>query len=420
MLRIYFLLLLRFNEILIDMIILVLNCGSSSIKYQVLDMKSESEHSLLAKGLVERIGMAEGDITHSVPGKDKHKIHKKVADHTEGIKDVLDLLTDSEYGVLRSLDEIDAVGHRVVHGGEYFTQSCIIDQRVKGGIDKCSVLAPLHNPAGLLGIKAVENILPKVPQVAVFDTSFLQTIPAYAYTYGLPYEYYEKDKIRRYGFHGTSHRYVSKVGAELAGIDYHDSNIITCHLGNGSSVTAVKNGRAVDTSLGMTTIDGLIMGTRCGALDPGVVTYLMKKYNLSVDELDKILTKQSGFLGVSGVSSDMRDLEEAASRGDKRAQLTLEIFRYGLLKFVGAFSAAMGGVDLIVFTGGIGENDPATRAFIGEKCGYLGIDFDSDLNNGLRGKSAILTKKDSKVKVAVVTTNEELVIATDTMRLVKM
>ena len=372
------------------MIILVLNCGSSSIKYQVLDMRSESEHSLLAKGLVERIGMEEGDITHSVPGKDKHKIHKPVADHTEGIKDVLGLLVDPEHGVLRSLDEIEAVGHRVVHGGEYFTQSCIIDQRVKDGIEKCASLAPLHNPSGLLGINAVESILPKVPQVAVFDTSFL------------PYEYYEKDKIRRYGFHGTSHRYVSKAGAELAGIDYNDSNIITCHLGNGSSVTAVKNGRAVDTSLGLKTIDGLIMGTRCGSLDPGVVTYIMKKYDLTADQMETILTKKSGFVGVSGVSSDCRDLEEAAARGEKRAQLALEIFRYGLLKFVG------------------GENDPKTRAYIGQKCAYLGVDFDEEVNAGLRGKSAILTKKDSKVKVAVVCTNEELVIATDTMKLVKM
>ena len=402
------------------MIILVLNCGSSSIKYQVLDMKNENDYNLLAKGLVERIGMDEGDITHSVPGHDKHKIHKKVADHTEGIKDVLGLLTDAEHGVLKSLDQIEAVGHRVVHGGEYFTQSCIIDNRVKEGIDKCSTLAPLHNPAGLLGIKAVEASLPSVPQVAVFDTSFLQTIPDYAYMYGLPYEFYEKDRIRRYGFHGTSHRFVSKAGAELAGLDYHDCKIITCHLGNGSSVTAVKNGRAVDTSLGMTTIDGLIMGTRCGQLDPGVVTYIMKTHNYSVEQMDKILSKESGFVGVSGVSSDARDLEEAAAKGDKRAALTLNMFRYGLLKHIGAFAAAMGGVDLIVFTGGIGENDFRTRAFIGEKCAYLGIDFDFELNNGLRGKTIMLTKKDSKVKVAVVATNEELVIARDTMKLVKM
>ncbi len=383
-------------------------------------MKNESDYNLLAKGLVERIGMEEGDITHSVPGHDKYKIHKKVADHTEGIKDVLGLLTDGEHGVLKSLDQIEAVGHRVVHGGEYFTQSCIIDNRVKEGIDKCSSLAPLHNPAGLLGIKAVEASLPSVPQVAVFDTSFLQTIPDFAYMYGLPYEFYEKDRIRRYGFHGTSHRFVSKAGAELAGLDYNDCKIITCHLGNGSSVTAVKNGRAVDTSLGMTTIDGLIMGTRCGQLDPGVVTYIMKTHNYTVDQMDKILSKESGFVGVSGVSSDARDLEEAAAKGDKRAALTLNMFRYGLLKHIGAFAAAMGGVDLIVFTGGIGENDFRTRAFIGEKCAYLGIDFDFELNNGLRGKTTMLTKKDSKVKVAVVATNEELVIARDTMKLVKM
>ncbi len=383
-------------------------------------MKGGNEHTLLAKGLVERIGMEEGDITHSVPGNEKHKIHKKIEDHTVGIKDVLSLLTDSEHGVLGSLAEIKAVGHRIVHGGEYFTQSCIIDARVIEGIEKCSTLAPLHNPAGLLGIKAVTENLPSVPQVAVFDTSFHQTMPECAYMYGLPYEYYEKDKIRKYGFHGTSHRFVSKAGAELAELDYNDCKIITCHLGNGSSVTAVKNGRSVDTSLGMTTIDGLLMGTRCGALDPGVVTYVMKSHNLSVEQMDKILSKQSGFVGVSGVSSDARDLEEAEAKGDKRAKLTLEMFRYGLLKQIGAYSAAMGGVDLIVFTGGIGENDPDTRAYIAEKLGYLGVDFDFELNSGLRGKTTLLTKKGSKVKVAIVATNEELVIASDTMKLVKM
>lgn len=402
------------------MIILVLNCGSSSIKYQVLNMMNESDFSLMAKGLVERIGLDVGDITHSVPGSEKHKIHKPIANHTDGIKDVLELLTDKQYGVLSSLDQIEAVGHRIVHGGEFFTQSCIIDERVIAGIEKCSSLAPLHNPAGLLGIKAVSSNLPKVPQVAVFDTSFHQTIPEYAYIYGLPYEYYEKDKVRKYGFHGTSHRYVSKVGAELAGLDINDSNIITCHLGNGSSISAVKNGRVIDTTLGMTTIDGVLMGTRCGAVDPGVITHIMKMHNLTPDQMDKILSKESGFLGVSGISSDARDLEEAESRGDKRAKLTLDIFKYDLLKNIGAYAAAMGGVDLIVFTGGIGENDPATREYIGKKCAFLGIDFDNEKNAGLRGKSAILTKKDSKVKIAVVTTNEELVIATDTMKLTKM
>lgn len=401
------------------MIILVLNCGSSSIKYQVLDMKSQSEHSLLAKGLVERIGMEEGDITHSLPGKEKFKIHKPVPDHTEGIKSVLDLLTDKEQGVLRSLEEIDAVGHRIVHGGEYFTQSCVIDERVISGIEKCIPLAPLHNPAGLLGIKAVKTILPNLTQVAVFDTSFHQTIPEKAYMYGLPYEFYEKERIRKYGFHGTSHRYVSQKGAELAGLDINDSKIITCHLGNGSSITAIKNGRVVDTSLGMTTVNGVIMGTRCGELDPGVITYIMKSKGISAEEMDTILNKKSGFIGVSGISSDARDLEIAASKGDERAALTLDMFRYGLIKYIGAFSAIMGGVDLIVFTGGIGENDSYTREYVSEKLSFLGIDFDKEINKGLRGATKILTKKDSKVKVAVVTTNEELVIATDTMKLAK-
>lgn len=402
------------------MIVLVLNCGSSSIKYQVLDMKNEAEYALLAKGLVERIGLEAGDLTHSVPGHDKYKLHQPVPSHTEGIRVVLGLITDKEHGVLKSLDEIKAVGHRIVHGGDLFTKSCIITDEVKKGIEKCSELAPLHNPAGLLGIKAVEENLPRVPQVAVFDTSYLQTMPEYAYMYALPYEYYEKDKIRRYGFHGTSHRYVSKAGAELAGIDFNKSKIITCHLGNGSSVTATLNGRAVETTLGMTTVDGLMMGTRCGMLDPGVVTYIMKKYNLSPDEMDNILCKKSGFMGVSGVSSDCRDLEEAASSGNKRADLALTMFRYGIVKAIGAESAAMGGVDLIVFTGGIGENDINAREFVGTRLGYLGADFDVEYNRNLkRGTNGILTKKGSRVKMAVVATNEEFVIASDTMALVK-
>lgn len=402
------------------MIILVLNCGSSSIKYQVLDMRGPGNHLLLAKGLVERIGLEEGDITHSLPGKEKLKIHKPVPNHTEGIKSVLDLLTDKEQGVLKSLEEIDAVGHRIVHGGEFFTQSCIIDDRVIAGIEKCIPLAPLHNPAGLLGIKAVKEILPDLTQVAVFDTSFHQTIPQQAFMYGLPYEFYEKDKIRKYGFHGTSHRYVSKVGADLVGLDINDSKIITCHLGNGSSITAIKNGRVVDTSLGMTTVNGVIMGTRCGCLDPGVLTYIMKAKGLSAEEVDTIINKKSGFIGLSGISSDARDLEIASAGGDKRATLTLDMFRYGLLKYISAYVGVMGGVDLIVFTGGIGENDSVTREIISEKLSFLGIDFDKEVNHGLRGTTKVLTKKGSKVKVAVVTTNEELVIASDTMKLAKL
>ena len=396
--------------------ILVVNAGSSSLKYQLIDMDGEKE---LAKGLVERIGIDGSRLKHSA-GDKKTEIVEEIPDHEAAAQLMLKILQDPEFGVIKSTDEIGAVGHRVLHGGSAFTASVIVNDAAKQAIRDCFPLGPLHNPANLMGIEACEKVMKGTPQVAVFDTAFHQTMPEKAYMYGLPYEYYEKYKVRRYGFHGTSHRYVSKAGAELAGIDYNDSNIITCHLGNGSSVTAVKNGRAVDTSLGLKTIDGLIMGTRCGSLDPGVVTYIMKKYDLTADQMETILTKKSGFVGVSGVSSDCRDLEEAAARGDKRAQLALEIFRYGLLKFVGAFSAAMGGVDLIVFTGGIGENDPKTRAYIGQKCAYLGVDFDDEVNEGLRGKSAILTKKDSKVKVAVVCTNEELVIATDTMKLVKM
>lgn len=402
------------------MIVLVLNCGSSSIKYQVLDMKNEAEYNLLAKGLVERIGLEVGDFTHSVPGCDKYKLHQPIPSHTEGIRVVLSLITDKEHGVLGSLDEIKAVGHRIVHGGDLFTKSCLITEEVKKGIEKCSELAPLHNPAGLLGIKAVEENLPGVPQVAVFDTSYLQTMPDYAYMYALPYEYYEKDKVRRYGFHGTSHRYVARAGAEFAGLDFNKAKIITCHLGNGSSITATLNGKAIETTLGMTTIDGLMMGTRCGRLDPGVITYLMKKHNLSPDEMDNILCKKSGFMGVSGVSSDCRDLEEAATKGNKRAELALTMFRYGIVKAIGEQSAAMGGVDLIVFTGGIGENDLNTREFVGSRLGWLGADFDIDYNRNLkRGTNGILTKAGSKVKVAVVATNEELMIATDTMNIIK-
>lgn len=399
------------------MIILVLNCGSSSLKYQVLDMKSESDYSLLAKGLVERIGMEEGDITHSVTGKDKHKVHMPIPDHTAGIKNVLDLLTDKEHGVLSSLADIEAVGHRVAHGGEYFNCSVKVDSQVIEKIEKCCELAPLHNPANLLGIKAVAELMPAIPQVAVFDTSFHQSMPSKAYMYAIPYEYYENYKVRRYGFHGTSHKFVATKAAALAGLDINNSKIITCHLGNGGSVCAVLNGKSVDTSMGFTPMEGVVMGTRCGSVDAGVVTYIMDKENTDTKGVSAILNKKSGFLGVSGVSSDSRDLENAAKEGNQRAVLAQEMFKYSVLRYVGAYAAAMNGVDLIVFTGGIGENDPGTREYIGKNCSFLGIDFDSEINKGLRGKDAILTKASSKVKVAVVTTNEELVIAQDTMRL---
>ncbi len=399
------------------MIVLVLNCGSSSLKYQVLDMKSEADYSLLAKGLVERIGLEFGDITHSVTGKDKHKVHKPIPTHTEGIKSVLDLLIDTEHGVLKSLSDIEAVGHRVAHGGEFFSESKKIDASVIDGIEKCCELAPLHNPANLLGIKAVQSLMPETPQVAVFDTSFHQTMPDYSYMYAIPYEYYSKYKIRRYGFHGTSHKFVAQKAAELAGLDINNSKIITCHLGNGGSVTAILNGKSVDTSMGFTPVEGVVMGTRCGNVDAGVVTYIQDKEHLDYKGVNAVLNKMSGFLGVSGVSSDARDIENAAADGNKRAELALDMFKYSVLKYIGSYSAVMNGVDLIVFTGGIGENDPNVREYISTHCSYLGIDFNPEANNGLRGKDAILTKEGSKVVVATVTTNEELVIARDTMRL---
>ena len=399
--------------------ILVLNCGSSSLKYQVLDMQNETDYSLLAKGLVERIGLEMGDITHSVTGKDKHKVHTPIPTHTEGIKGVLDLLVDAEHGVLKSLADIEAVGHRVAHGGEYFNSSKLIDASVIEGIEKCCELAPLHNPANLLGIKAVETLMPNVPQVAVFDTSFHQTMPDYSYMYAIPYEYYDKYKIRRYGFHGTSHKFVAQKGAALAGLDFNNSKIITCHLGNGGSVTAILNGQSVDTSMGFTPVEGVIMGTRCGNVDAGVVTYIQDKENLDFKGINAVLNKQSGFLGVSGVSSDVRDIEGAAAEGNKRAALAMEMFKYSVLKYIGAYSAVMNGVDLIVFTGGIGENDPSVREYIAKGCAYLGVDYNPAANDGLRGKDAILTNEGSKVVVAAITTNEELVIARDTMRLAK-
>lgn len=398
------------------MIILVLNCGSSSLKYQVLDMKNGSEYSLLAKGLVERIGLEMGEITHRVPEKDKYVIEKPVPDHTEGIKSVLDLLVDGEHGVLKSLSEINAVGHRVAHGGDLFSSSAVIHSEVIEGIQKCCELAPLHNPANLLGIMAVRSLMPEIPQVAVFDTSFHQTMPEYAYMYAIPYEYYVRDKVRRYGFHGTSHKFVAEKSAKLAGLDFNNSKIITCHLGNGGSVTAICNGKSVDTSMGFTPVEGVVMGTRCGNIDAGLVTYLQSKYELDVKGINDVLNKKSGFLGVSGVSSDARDIEAAAEAGNARAQLALDMFRYGVRKYIGAYAAAMNGVDLIVFTGGIGENDPAVRESVCEGCSFLGIDFDSEANN-VRGKDTILTKPGSKVVVTTVTTNEELVIAQETMRL---
>ena len=400
------------------MIILVLNCGSSSLKYQLLDMKNDEVYDLLAKGLVERIGMEVGCLKHQATGKDAYVKEMPMDDHTVAIKSVIDALLDKEFGVLSSLEDIEAVGHRVVHGAEEFVCSQLITDKVVAQLEKCSVFAPLHNPANILGIKAVSAVLPSVPQVGVFDTAFHQTMPQYAYMYALPYEYYEKYGIRRYGFHGTSHKYVSAKGAKFAGLDLNYSKIITCHLGNGSSIAAVVNGKSIDTTMGFTPLEGLIMGTRCGNVDPDVVTYIQEKEGLSAAEMSQVMNKKSGFLGLSGVSSDARDLDQSANDGNARAKLTLKKLTYDITKFIGAYAAAMNGVDLIVFTGGIGENNSRLRRRICENLTYLGVKFDYDANV-VRGVDTMLTLPDSNVKVALITTNEELMIARDTMNIVQ-
>lgn len=400
------------------MIILVLNCGSSSLKYQLLDMKNDEVYDLLAKGLVERIGMETGCLKHQAAGKEKLVREMPVADHTVGMHAVLDALMDKEYGVLETLEDIEAVGHRVVHGAEEFMCSQLVTDEVVAQLEKCSVFAPLHNPANILGIKAVSAALPTVPQVAVFDTAFHHTMPAYAYMYALPYEYYDKYRIRRYGFHGTSHKFVSAKGAKFAGLDLGYSKIITCHLGNGSSIAAVLNGKSIDTSMGFTPLEGLIMGTRCGNVDPDVVTYIQEKEGLSASEMSRVLNKKSGFLGLSGVSSDARDLNEAANAGDAKAKLTLKKLTYDITKFIGAYAATMNGVDLIVFTGGIGENNSRLRRRVCENLTYLGVKFDYDANVAA-GRDVMISLPDSQVKIAVITTDEELMIARDTMHIVQ-
>ena len=400
------------------MIILVVNCGSSSLKYQLLDMKNDEVYDLLAKGLVERIGMEVGCLKHEAAGKEKLVKEMPIADHTVGIQAVIDALLDKEYGVLSTLEDIEAVGHRVVHGAEEFVSSQLITDAVVAQLEKCSVFAPLHNPANILGIKAVSAVLPTVPQVGVFDTAFHQTMPSYAYMYALPYEYYDKYRIRRYGFHGTSHKYVSAKGAKFAGLDLGYSKIITCHLGNGSSIAAVVNGKSIDTTMGFTPLEGLLMGTRSGSLDPDVVTYIQEKEGLSAAEMSTVLNKKSGFLGLSCVSSDARDLDAAANEGNPKAKLVLKKLTYEITKYIGAYAAAMNGVDLIVFTGGIGENNSRLRRRVCENLTYLGVKFDYDANVA-RGEDTMLTTPDSKVKVALITTNEELMIARDTMHIVQ-
>ena len=408
----------NYRKIIIAMVILVLNCGSSSLKYQLLDMKNEEVYDLLAKGIVERIGMEVGCVKHEAPGKEKLVKEMPINDHTVGIQAVMEVLLDKEYGVLSTLEDIEAVGHRVVHGAEEFVCSQLITDKVVAQIEKCVDLAPLHNPANLLGIKAVTAVLPNVPQVAVFDTAFHQSMPQYAYMYSLPYEYYEKYRIRRYGFHGTSHKYVSAKGAKFAGLDINNSKIVTCHLGNGSSISAVLNGKSIDTTMGFTPLEGLTMGTRCGSIDPDVVTYLQEKEGLTPAQISQVMNKKSGFIGLSQLSSDARDLDDAANSGDPKAKLVLKKLTYEIIKYIGAYAAAMNGLDMVVFTGGIGENNSRIRRRVCENLAYLGVTFDYEANV-VRGVDTMISLPDSKVKVALITTNEELMIARDTMEIVQ-
>lgn len=393
--------------------ILVINCGSSSLKYQLIDSETEKA---IAVGLCERIGI-DGRLVHTPAGREKLVLEKALPDHDAAVQAVLSALTDSGHGVIGSLAEIDAVGHRVVHGGERFTKSVVIDDDVIQAIRECNDLAPLHNPANLIGIDACRKLMPGVPMAAVFDTAFHQTMPKKAYTYALPYEYYEKYKIRRYGFHGTSHSYVSRRAAEVAGLDYGNSKIIVCHLGNGASVSAVLNGRSVDTSMGLTPLEGLIMGTRSGDIDPAIIEFISKKEQKSLDDIMTLLNKKSGVYGMSGVSSDFRDLEAAATGGNQHAKDATEVFVYRTAKYIGSYAAAMNGVDAVVFTAGLGENDKVIRERICGYLGYLGVTVDAERNN-IRGKEAVITTDDSRVKALVIPTNEELAIARDTAALV--
>ena len=390
--------------------VLVINCGSSSLKFQLINSESEA---VLAKGLCERIGI-DGRLTYQPAGGEKNVSEKAMPTHTEAIQFVIDALTDADTGVVKSLDEIGAVGHRVVHGGEKFAKSVVVTPEVKAAIAECNDLAPLHNPANLIGIEACESLMPGTPQVVVFDTAFHQTMPEKAYMYGLPYEYYE---VRRYGFHGTSHSFVSKRVAEIVGKPYNATKTIVCHLGNGASVSAVLNGESVDTSMGLTPLEGLVMGTRSGDIDPAIMEFIAKKENLDIAGIMNVLNKKSGVEGVSGVSSDFRDLEAAAKAGNKRAELAIDVFAYRVAKYVGAYTAAMNGVDNIVFTAGIGENCALVRTKVCSYLGYLGITIDEEAN-GKRGEEIVISTPDSKVKVLVVPTNEELAIARETVALV--
>lgn len=396
--------------------ILVLNCGSSSIKYALYNM---DDKSIMASGGAERVGLDGAFVKVKLPNGEKKKIMHDIPEHTEGVKFIFRLLTDPEIGAIKDLKEIGAVGHRMVHGGEKFNKSVILDNEVLEAFKDCSDLAPLHNPANLKGVNAVSELMPGLPQVGVFDTAFHQTMPKYAYLYALPYDLYETYHIRRYGFHGTSHRYVSQRVCEFLNVKAEDKKIITCHIGNGGSVAAVKYGKCVDTSMGLTPLEGLMMGTRSGDVDAGAVTFLQKKLNLNPDELSDLLNKKSGVLGVTDISSDMREIVDAMNKGNERATLALDMYNYRIKKYVGAYAAAMGGCDIIVFTAGVGENQFEMREAVCKDMEYMGVKLDKKLNSSIRSTEAVISTPDSKVTVVVIPTDEELMIATDTMNLLK-
>jgi acetate kinase len=393
--------------------VLVINCGSSSLKYQLIDSDSEA---VLAKGICERIKL-DGELTHQAAGKEKITVKADMPDHSAAVKLVLEKLLDPELGAIKDVSEINAVGHRVVHGGEKFASSALIDDEVLAAIEECNDLAPLHNPANLIGIRACQKLMPGVPQVAVFDTAFHQTMPECAYIYGIPYEYYEKYKIRRYGFHGTSHSYVSARTAEILGKPVEDTKIIVCHLGGGSSISAVQGGKSIDTTMGLTPLEGIPMGTRSGNIDPAIVEYIAAKENMDIKQVMDVLNKKSGVLGISGKSSDFRDLEEGIASGDKRCEIAMNVFCYQVAKVVGGYIAAMNGVDAIVFTAGVGENNARVRKLVCERFGYLGVELDEEANS-LRGQEVRISSDNSKLPVYVVPTNEELAIARETVALV--
>ncbi|MDE7381431.1 MAG: acetate kinase [Muribaculaceae bacterium] len=395
--------------------ILVLNCGSSSVKYKLID---STDKKVLAEGGVEKIGLPDSFLKFKRPDGTKETIVVNMPDAKEAVKNVLKVLTDPKEGVIKSFDEIDAVGHRVVHGMEKFNKSVLITPEVIEKVKECYAVAPLHNPANITGIEAVTEILPNVPQVGVFDTAFHQTMPAKAYMYALPYKDYEKYGVRRYGFHGTSHRYVSRRACEFLGLDYDKQRIITCHIGNGASITAIEDGKSIDTSMGLTPTEGLMMGTRVGDVDPGALIYLMQQLGLDADGLNKHIQKESGVLGIFEKSSDMRDIEDGIAKGDERAKLAMDMYEYRILKYIGAYTAVLGGVDVIVFTGGVGENQLSTREVICKKLAYLGVTFDAEANN-CRGKEVEISGKDSKVHVVVIPTDEEMMIAQDTAAIVE-